>query len=179
MMGLRRRLTGNQVVIAGTGGALLTQAMVDTLLDSVAFDIGSVHIFTSKAVRRKFTSVVNAATGAVRINYTDIDKIGRQIQAYDGVPIHVVEDDWDASTILDAEDPGDGAVDTYSMYAVAFGDQAVTGLINGDGPMVDCYQVTDETETGPPGEKWRVETYPGMAIHHPRAAARLRAILIV
>lgn len=179
MMGIRRRLTGNQVINAGAGGALLVQGMVDQLLDAVAFDIGSVHIFTSKAVRRKFTNVVNASTGAVRINYTDIDKIGKQIQAYDGVPIHVVEDDWDASTILDAEDPGDNTVDTYSMYAIAFGDQAVTGLVNGDGPLVDCYQVTDETETGPPGEKWRIETYPGMAIHHPRAAARLRQVLIV
>jgi hypothetical protein len=184
MTGLRRRLTGAQVIDAsaagtpGTGG-VLTQGHVDTLLDAIAMDVGSVHIFTSKVVRRKFTTIVNTATGAVRINYTDIDKLGKQIQAYDGIPIHVVEDDWDASTILDAEDPGDGTADTYSMYAVAFGDQGVTGLVNGDGPLVDCYRVTDETESGPPGEKWRCECYPGMAIHHPRAAARLRAILVV
>lgn len=179
MMGLRRRLTGTQVILAGAGGATLTVAMVDALLDAVAHDIGSVHLFMPKNVRRYFTTAVNAATGAIRINYTDIDKLGSQIRTYDGVPIHVVEDDWDATTILDAEDPGDGTVDTYSMYAVVFGDAAVTCLINGDGPnMIDVYQVTKETETGPPGEKWRCECYPGMAIHHPRAAARLRGLLI-
>jgi hypothetical protein len=176
-MGLRRRLTGSQVILAGTGGATLTLAMVDTLIDSISKSVGQIHIFAPKNVRRKLTDLVNAATGAVRINYTDIDKVGRQIAVYDGVPIHVVEDDWDTSTILDAEDPGDNTVDTYSMYAMAVGDDAATGLINGDGPMVDCYQVTPETEAGPPGEKWRIEVYPGQAIKHPRAAARLRAIL--
>lgn len=178
MMGLRPRLTGSQVILAGTGGATLTLAMVDTLLDTVAHDLGNAHFFTSKAVRRKWTDLTNAQTGAIRIQYTDIDKLGRQITAYDGVPIHVVEDQWDTSTILDAEDPGDGVADTYSIYLVIFGDSAVTGLYNSDGPMVDCYQVTAETEAGPPGEKWRLEVYPGMAIKHPRAAARLRGVLV-
>lgn len=179
LIGLRRRLTGNQVILAGTGGAVLTLSMVDTLIDAVAKSMGQVHLFMPKNVRRKLTDLVNAAGGSVRIQYTDINDVGKQISRYDGYPIHVVEDDWDTSTILDAEDPGDGTADTYSVYAVTFGDDAVTALVNGDEPtVVDCYQVTKETESGPPGEKWRVEIYPGMAIKHPRAAARLRGVLV-
>lgn len=179
LQGLRPRLTGSQVILAGAGGATLTIAMLDTLLDTVAHSAGRVHLFMPKPVRRKITDLVNATGGSVRINYTDIDKVGKQISAYDGFPIHVVEDGWDTTTILGAEDPGDGTADTYSIYALAFSeDMGIHGLINGDGPMVDAYQVAKETETGPPGEKWRMEMYPGMAMRHTRAGARLRAILV-
>lgn len=179
MMGLRARLTGNQVILAGAGGATLTPAMVDSLLDAVSHDVGRVHLVMNKATRNKLTTLVTAASGAVRINYDSVSDVGERIQKYDGFPIVVIEDDWDASTILDAEDPGDGTADTYSMYAIAFGiEEGVHGLLNGDGPMVDCYQVTKETESGPPGEKWRIECYPGMAMKHPRAAARLRGFTL-
>ncbi len=182
MMGMRRRITGSQVILAGAGGATLTLSMIDTLLDSVAGDVGKVHLFMAKPVRRKLTDLVNAAGGSVRINYQSVNDFGQQIANYDGFPIHVVEDQWDTSTILDAEDPGDGVADTYSIYAMAFGEMGVMGIYNGDGPMVDAYQVSKETPTtgaaNPPGELWRIEFYPGLRVKHPRAAARLRGVLV-
>lgn len=179
MNGLRARLTGSQVTLAGAGGAVLTVAMIDTLIDNVSDNVGKRVLLMNKATRNKFNSLLLASTGVGRINYSDIDSFGKRVQMYDGVPIIVIEDDWDASTILDAEDPGDGTADTYSIYCVALGiEEGVHGLVNGSGPFVDCYRVTSETETGPPGEKWRIETYPGMAIKHPRAAHRLRGVLL-
>lgn len=179
LQGLRPRLTGNQVILAGAGGATLTLAMVDQLIDAVAMGVGQLHFFTNKAVRRKWTNLAKASGGSVQVQYSSINKLGDQISNYDGIPIHVVEDAWDATTILDAEDPGDGTSDTYSIYLLALGEEeGVHLIINGDGPMVDCYQVAKETETGPPGEKWRIEMYPGMVMKHPRAAARLRGLLL-
>lgn len=179
IMGFRPRCTGDQVMLAGAGGATMTLAMMDALIDAVAANVGSLHFFTSKAVRRKWTNLAKATGGSVQIQYQNVSKLGDQISHYDGIPIHVVEDAWDASTILDAEDPGDGTADTYSVYLVAFGEEeGVYGIINGDGPMVDCYKVTDETESGPPGELWRIEMYPGLVRKHPRSIARTRGLLL-
>src|SRR5215213_6912251 len=178
LQGLRPRLTGSQVILAGAGGAVLTLGMLDALRDTVA-DVGKLAYFTNKTVRRKWSDLVNAAGGAIRLNYTTMGDVERTLSSYDGVPIHVVEDTWDTTTILDAEDPGDGTADTYSVYLIAFGlEEGVHGIINGEGPMVDAYRVTAETESGPPGEKWRMEMYPGLAMRHPRAAARLRGVLV-
>lgn len=179
LQGLRPRLTGNQVILAGAGGATMTLAMVDSLIDAVATGTGTRGFWTSKAVRRKWTNLAKASGGSVQIQYQSVSKLGDQIAMYDGIPIHIVEDAWDASTILDAEDPGDGTADTYSVYLLSLGeDEGICGLINGDGPMVDCYQVTAETEQGPPGELWRAEMYPGLRMRHPRSAARLRGLLL-
>lgn len=180
MMGLRRRLTGSQVILAGAGGATLTLTMVDSLLDAVDMSLGNVHLFMSKTDRRKMTNLVNAIGGSVNITYRSLNDTGKVIEAYYGVPIHVVEDGWDASTLLGKdEDPGDGTADTSSMYAVAFGDEmGVCGLLSGgDGnPLVDVREV-GETTSGPPGIMGRIEAYPGLMIRTPRAAARLRGIL--
>lgn len=182
MMGLRRRLTGSQVILAGTGGAALTLTLMDSLLDAVDMSLGNVHVFMSKRDRRTLTNLVNTIGGSVNITYRSINDTGKVIEAYYGVPIHVVEDAWDASTLLGKdEDPGDGTQDTSSIYALAIGDEmGVCGLMGnseGDGsPLVEVYEV-GETTSGPPGIMGRIETYPGLMMTSPRAAARLRGIL--
>jgi hypothetical protein len=182
MMGLRRRLTGSQVILAGAGGATLTLTMIDNLLDAVDMSLGNVHLFMSKADRRTLTDRVNAIGTSVMITYTSANEATKRIDSYYGVPIHVVEDGWDASTLLGKdEDPGDGTQDTSSIYAVAFGDEmGVCGLIGnteGEGsPLVEVSEV-GETTSGPPGIMGRIETYPGLMMKHPRAAARLRGVL--
>lgn len=181
MMGLRRRLTGSQVILAGAGGAALTKAMIDSLIDAVDLSLGTVHLFMSKANRRKLTNLVEAIGGSVVINWDSVNESGPVITRYYGVPVHVVEDAFDASTILAFdEDPGDGTADTSSIYAVAFGSMGVTGLIGGGegDPLVRVREV-GETTSGPPGILGRIECYPGMAIKSPRAAARLRGVLAV
>jgi hypothetical protein len=153
---------------------------MDSLVDALDLSIGNPHIFMSKANRRKLTNLMLSATGAVVINYDSVNDSGPVIERYYGIPIHIVEDGWDASTLLAFdEEPGTtGVADTSSIYAMIFDEQmGVCGLISGgDGdPLVDVREV-GETTSGPPGVIGRIECYPGMMIKSPRAAARLRGI---
>jgi hypothetical protein len=100
MMGLRARLTGNQVIYLGTAGAgaAMTTAGLDLLLDALDMSIGQAHLWMSKADRRKLTGLVLGATsGAAVYNFSSVNDAGPVIERYMGVPIHVVEDGWDAT----------------------------------------------------------------------------------
>jgi hypothetical protein len=177
MMGLRARLTGSQVISAGTNGATLTLAMLDSLVDAVSMDLGQVHIFTNKTLKRKITNLVNAVSGAQHINYTSQNDFGKMITSYNGIPIHAVEDMWDFSTIRDFDETTGSSAVTASIYAVVFGEEmGVTGLYNGDGPTVDVYDVGETLLASAPGHVGRIEFFPGMAIKHPKAAGRLRGL---
>lgn len=182
LMGFRRRATGNQVILAGAGGATLTLLMVDMLLDQMTSLAGNIHLLMPKVVRRKMTSLALAAGGSVNITYKSIQDLGEQIATYDGHPIDVMEDDWDATTVLDAEDPGDGTSDTYSMYAYAVGEEMGVSLLAGGGGSGDDpiarVESLGKAQMGPPGEIWQLDSDVGMMIKHPRALGRLRAILV-
>jgi hypothetical protein len=184
MPGLRRRLTGNQVILAGAGGAALTLPLMDTLLDALDLSIGKPHLFMSKAMRRSLTKLALSQGNSVVINYSSVNQAGAVIERYYDAPIHIVEDGWDATTLLGAdEDPGDGTADTSSIYAVIFDEQmGVCGLLSGgDGdPLVSVREVGETTASGsgnPPGIVGRIECYPGLMIKSPRCAARLRGLL--
>lgn len=172
MVGLRRRLSGSQVILAGAGGATLTLAMIDNLLDLVPF--GNKRLYVNRTMRRKITALVNAAGGSARISYTQ-DSYGNQQESYAGVPLKIMETMGDASTILDYdEDPGDGVADTASMYVMAPGEDTIHGIYNGDAKVVEV-QDWGEIPTAPQ-VLGRIEGYYGMVFKHPRAAARLRGI---
>lgn len=168
--GLRKRLTGNQLIDAGDGGATLTLAMIDQLLDAVVGDNSDKVLFMNKTLRRKVTSLVSAQTGTARIDYTQ-DNFGRQQQMYAGVPIRVIERDDDASTFLGFdEDEGTGGVDnTASIYCVRFGMEYVHGIQGMSLPSVKDF---GELESAP-RHMGRLEWYTGLVVKHPRAAARL------
>ncbi len=175
MVGLRRRLTGSQVLTFGaTVGTALTLAQLDQLLDTVPF--ADKCLFMNRTARRKVSSLIQSQTGAFRIETTQ-DAFGRQVMMYADTPIYVVERTGDGSTILDYdEDPGNGTAVTASIYCVSFGMNAVHGIYNSTlgGKMIE---VTDFGEIqAAPRHLGRIEFYPGMAIKHPRAAARLRGV---
>lgn len=165
--GLRRRITGNQLINAGTGGATLTLDMLDELIDSVVG--GPDALYMNKTLRRKITKLVREQTGTMRIT-TEQDKFGRQVMAYNDIPIRVVERQDDASTFLEFnEADGSGNNDTASIYAVKFGMEYVHGFATKALPGVKDF---GEIEAKP-GHLGRIEWYAGLAIEHPRAAARL------
>lgn len=170
--GLQNRLTGGQVLDMGStdGGDTLTLAKLDELLDAV---IGSADVlFMNKVLRRKINALMRAAGQATE---TVSDAFGRQINAYAGVPIGIIEEDKDGAEILGFTEPdldnGDQDV-TSSIYAVRFGaSEYVSGIQNGTMEVVDkgnpagsVFYVTD------------VEWICGMGVFHPKAAARLRGI---
>ena len=185
MPGLRRRLTGTQVIQAGAGvGATMTLGMLDSLVDAVDRSIGTPHFFMNKTNARKATNLVNSLGGSVVINWDSVNDSGPMIERYYGIPIHVVEDGWDASTLLGFdEDPGNNTATASSIYIVIFDEQmGVCGLISGgDGdPLVSVREVGETTASGagnPPGIVGRIETYPGLMVKSPRAAARLRNVI--
>lgn len=176
MVGLRRRLSGNQVLNFGaTAGTALTLAQLDALRDAVPF--ANAAFFMNRKNRRKVSTLIQSQTGSGRIDYTQ-DSFGRQVVMYADTPIYIVERTGDGTTMLDFdEDPGDGTSDTSSIYCVSFGSDAVHGIYNSTmgGKMIE---VTDFGEIqAAPRHLGRIEFYPGMAIKHPRAAARLRAVI--
>lgn len=174
MPGLRRRLTGNQVLLAGTNGAALTLAMIDELLDSII--MGDTHLFMHKIARRKMTSLITqgGSSATYQVTYTTVDQLGKQIMTYNGVPIHVIEDRGNANSIIGYDETAGTSDVTTSIYAVTFGEDAVHGIFNGDGPPVDVRDLGEDQDS--PGEKGRIEFFTGLVIKHPRSAARLRGV---
>lgn len=179
LMGLRPRLTGGQVTLAGSGGAVLQTAMLDALLDNVAMGVGSAHLFMNKTLRRKLTGLVLTAGGSQQIQYGSIDKVGKQITMYNGVAVHTPEELFSTTTLLGMdEDPGDGTADTGSIYAVVFGEEmGVHAIYNGNGPIAKAHVVGSSLLGTAPGKIGRIEAYYGLCIKNPRAAARLRGVL--
>lgn len=173
LAGLRYRLTGNQVIRAGSGGATLTLAMIDQLIDTVPFS--DKVLYMNRTLRRKITALVRAQTGTSYITYGQ-DGFGRQQMAYADVPIRIVERTGDGSTILDFdEDPADGTADCASIYCVSMGLDRVHGIVNGS--LQDAMNVHDFGEiVTEPKHLGRIEWYPGLAVEHGRAAARLYAV---
>ncbi len=169
--GLQNRLTGDQLINMGStsGGDTLTLAKLDELLDAV---IGGADVlFMNKPMRRKVNALMRAAGQATE---TVSDAFGRQINAYAGVPIGIIEDDKDGNAILGftEDNPGGGTAASTSIYACRFGaSEYVSGLQNGSmdvqdkgNPAGSVFYVTD------------VEWICGLGVFHPKAAARLQGI---
>ena len=167
--GLDNRLTGDQKIAAGStsGGDTLTLDMVDSLLDAVQG--GADVIFCNKTIRRKISALVRAASQAIE---TVNNAFGRQLLAYAGVPIAVIEEDKDGNQILPftEDNPGGGVAASTSIYAVRFGViEWVSGLQSG--PM-------DVLDQGLYGTFYQtlIEWICGLGVFHPKAAARLYGV---
>jgi hypothetical protein len=168
--GLQQRLTGDQLIAQGStsGGDTLTLPKVDELIDAVVG--GPDVLFMNKTLRRKINTLMRAAGQATE---TVSDVFGRQIPAYAGVPIGIIENDSTDTAILGFTEanPGGGSNVGTSIYAVRFGvDEYVCGLQTKEG--------VDVEDLGLVGVSYQtlVEWLCGMAVFHPRSAARLYGI---
>lgn len=169
--GLAKRLTGGQVIDAGgtAGGDALTLPKLDELIDAVAG--GPDVLFMNKTMRRKVNTLIRAANQAIE---TVADAFGRQLMAYAGVPIAVIENDEADNPILafDEAAPGNGDSVCTSIYAVRFGaKEYVSGLQCGKMDVIDMGLYSGGT-----AYRTLIEWICGLAVFHPRAAARLRGI---
>ena len=77
--GLNARLTGAQVLGAGTNGGPMTLDLLDQALDAVAGSNDRKIIICNKVVRRKITALLRAAAGGA-----SLVEIGPQAREYDG-----------------------------------------------------------------------------------------------
>lgn len=174
--GIRKRIAGNQLLYADGsatgGGATLTLALIDRLLDLVVGDNSQKVMYMNKTLRRKITTLVSAQTGTARVEYT-LDNFNRQVTMYANCPIKIIEREDDASTFLDFdEDDGLGNLDTASIYCVRYGMDFIHGIMHGSIPSVEDFPPSQ------PGPFYigRIEGYHGIVFKHPRSAARLSHI---
>lgn len=172
--GLRRRLTGQQLMIMGANGAALTLAFLDQLIDTVIGDTEGKYIFLNKTLRRNITALVRAQTGTSTINVTQ-DAFGRQQTSYAGIPLYVIERSDDASTILDFDETAGSSNITASIYVARFGNEDFVFGIQGSGGDL---QVKDFGEIPTePAHLGRAEWYVSIVMTHGRSAARGYGIL--
>lgn len=156
--GLQKRLVGDQLIdMNGT----LTLAGLDELIDAVQGTPSA--LFMNKIMRRKVNALMRTAGQAQE---TISDAFGRQINAYGGLPIGVIEDDADGDAILDfCEDDGV----TTSIYVCRFGFDMLSGLQNGTIDVEDLGLVETQYKT-------LIEWLTGLCIWHGKSAARLHGI---
>jgi hypothetical protein len=182
--GLKKRLTGGQVIAAATNGLAVSgsQAIAMAFLDQ--FDqllaavpgINSTNgaIYANSAILPRLRSAQRWAGGfdSVREDIT-----GKRVLTYNGIPILDPGDNLAGARILPQTETQGTAVGTVSsVYAVRFGsseaDRAVTGLTNG-GVMVDDLGLLQSQ----PVYRTRIEFYCGLAVFGGKAAARLTGVL--
>jgi len=100
------------------------------------------------------------------------DAFGRQLQAYAGTPLAVIEEDKDGNLILpfDEDDTKGNPASCSSIYACRFGlAEYVSGLQAGN---------MDVEDQGINGTFYQtlIEWICGLGVFHPKAASRLRGI---
>jgi hypothetical protein len=174
--GLKKRLTGAQVIDAATNGLGPVAGGHDffdalqSLVDAVAG--GPDVIYANRAV------IGRIASSARRLNVDVMAETvnGRYQARWNGIPVLDLGQTAAGVDILPLTETQGTATNASSVYAVRFGDdegdQAVTGLTNG-GVQVDDLGFLQSQ----PVFRTRVEFYCGLAVFGGKGAARLRGVL--
>ncbi|MCA1569762.1 MAG: phage major capsid protein [Chloroflexi bacterium] len=176
--GLKKRLTGSQLVSSGTNGAAIntnsdTRQTFFDALDALIALVPNVDAFiTNAGVLAKFRSAARRET----LNQTTVDTIGRTVDTYNGVPFLDIGNKADGTPIIPQTEVQGSSSVAASIYAVHFGagapDQGVVGLTNGGVQVMDLGQL--ETK---PVYRVRIEWFTGLALFGPKPAARLSGVL--
>ncbi|GAA3856513.1 hypothetical protein GCM10023084_07950 [Streptomyces lacrimifluminis] len=182
--GLRKRLTGAQVVSAGTNGAPIIGAGADDshkffdLMDGLVAAVPGLNS-SNGAIYANRLVIAKVRSAARRIGGFEMVKealTGKLVATYNGIALLDPGQNAAGADILPQTETQGSATDASSIYAVRFGqtedDQAVTGLTNG-GVMVDDL---GQLETKP-AYRTRIEFYCGLAVFGGKGAARLNGVL--
>jgi len=169
--GLQVRITGNQKIAAGStaGGDALSLAKLDELIDSVS---NPQYLAMNKSLRRRLSQAArNTAVGG-NIHW-EKNQFGQQVAYYGDLPILLFEEDETGSVILPFTEaaPGGGSSVCTSIYCLSTDADKLQGLQNGDIEARDLGELQTK-----PALRTRVEWYSGIAVFHPKAAARLWGI---
>ncbi|MCO1338082.1 hypothetical protein BJH93_04110 [Kocuria polaris] len=181
--GLKKRLTGAQVIDAGTDGAPVLGTNGDAahdffdILDELLGQVPGIN-GSNGAIYANAQILGKIRSAGRRIGGTEIvreDLTGKRVLQYNGIPLLEAGADAAGNLILPQTETVGASTDTSSIYAVKYGqdegDQAVTGLTNG-GVMVDDLGQLQEK----PALRTRIEFYTGLATFGGKAAARLRGV---
>lgn len=183
--GLKKRLTGAQVLSMGTNGAPVLDASDETVahaffdkLDELVAAVPGLNgsngaLYANRAVIAKIRSAGRRLGGVEMVRE---DLTGKRVVTWNGIPVLDPGQTAAGADILPQTETQGTATDASSIYAVRFGqsegDQAVTGLTNGGVQVYDL----GELETKP-AYRTRIEFYCGVAVFGGKAAARLTGVL--
>jgi hypothetical protein len=179
--GLKKRLTGAQVLSMGTNGAAIntdasTRTAFFNMLDQLVAAVpGCNAIYANSQV---IAQVRIAYRNATIQNMTTDTLTGRQVEVptWQGIPILDAGLKADQTAILPQTETQGTATNASSIYAVNYGNSidlpGVVGLTNG-GLQVDPPR---ELETKP-AILGRIEFYTGLALLGPAPAARLTGVI--
>jgi len=182
--GLKKRLTGAQVIDAATNGLGVVSGghdfldAVDRLLAAVpGINAQNGAIYANAAVLARITSSLRRLGGA---DFIREDLTGKRVLTYNGIPVlDPGQTAAGADIIPQTETQGTATGTASSMYAVKFGqdegDQGVTGLAS-NGLLLPAAYDLGEIDSKPV-YRTRIDWYCGLATFGGRAAARLRGVL--
>lgn len=168
--GLQTRLTGSQVIEAGStaNGAALSLAKLDQLIDQVD---SPTHLLMNKAMRRRLTTAARTTSVGGYVTYTT-DAFGRKLMQYNDLPILIVDQDGTGTDIMGfTEASASGTATSTSIYCVSLQPGMLSGIQNGGIQVRDLGELDTK-----PVWRTRVEWFTGLTVMHPKAAARLKYI---
>lgn len=168
--GLQVRLTGTQLIDNGSssGGDVLSLAKLDELIDAVD---SPTHLIMNRGLRRALTQGARDSSIGGFITY-GVDAFGRKVTQYNDLPILISDQDNTGAEILPfTESAASGTAQCSSVYCVSFREMMLTGIQNGTMDVRDLGELHSK-----PAKRTRVEWFMGIALQHPRAAARLRYV---
>lgn len=177
--GLKKLLTGTQVLDAGTNGIGIigaSDADRHTFLDQVdalmaAVPGGADALYMNAVILSKFRSSARRLLMAT----TDRDDFGRKVDFYNGVPLYDIGTKSDGTNIIPQTETQGTSTLASSIYAVKFsGSEAANGVgaLNNGG--IDVRDLGEQDSK--PVLRTRIEWYTGLAIFG-KGAARLRGVL--
>lgn len=178
--GLKKRLTGAQVIDAATNGMGPVAGAHDffDLLDALVAQVDGLNgsngaIYANRAVIAKIKSSARRLGGVEMVREALTQKM---IATFNGIPLLDPGQTTAGVDILPRTETQGSSSAASSIYAVKFGqdegDKAVTGLTNGG---VQAYDLGELQEK--PAYRTRIEFYTGLAVFGGKAAARLRGVL--
>ncbi|MEM9945478.1 MAG: major capsid protein [Cyanobacteria bacterium P01_D01_bin.36] len=167
--GLKKRLTGTQLVANATSGT------APLSLNNLDYAISRCRMATHLVMNVKTRLNLQAAarnTGVGGYITQTINEFGQPVTQYGNLPIIELEEDNEGNEILPFTEAGNGSgTDGSSIYVVSFRDMGLFGIQNGSIRVDDLGML--ETK---PALRTRVEWYAGIAIYDGRSASRLYGV---
>lgn len=169
--GLRKRITGSQLIPANLGAPSANSALSLEALDAAIDEVdGATHLIMSKDMRRKIQKAARAGVGGdITVG---VDQFGFRVMMYNDLPILIADYDDNGQKIIDFDEAGPaGGSTSTSIYVAHLGDGYVTGLQNGVMEVEDLGLLDDGVTY-----RTQVDWIVGMAVMHGRACARVWGI---
>nr|MBA2439575.1 hypothetical protein [Thermoleophilaceae bacterium] len=177
--GLKKRLTGAQVIAAGTNGLPVLGADDNarhSFLDQVDALLALVPNADALYMNANILAKLKGSARRLTIYDQTIDDFGRKIGTYNGIALIDIGNKADGTMIIPQTETQGTSTASSSVYAVRFGrdesDRAVTGLTNGGIDVRDLGE-----QQAKPVFRTRIEFFCGLGIFGGKGAARLTGVL--